>query len=1089
MNDIKHNNLRVRFLVIICMLFVQLSYGQLSNFDLTVVSTNETCSGNGGLTFTTANTTAGATIVYTIFKLPNTTNPISTQSTNTLGGLVAATYLVIATQTLGNDSGIQQQNITITSSIVPLTFQLIGTPGVCQNGSITVQVLTGTAATYQILSGPVIVGSQTSNVFNLLPPGTYQIRVNDICGEGVVQNYTIAGSTPGMAIGAGLFPDAKLPACDGITIQHQLSAPTGTVLAYPLLVEYTIFPPSGAPIVITQTIPTGSPAANPLGNVIPFYAAQPYSYNIKITDGCGNIYTRNNNIVDRTLTVTLTSVPKECTKALNITPNNYFDSITVTFLSAPAGFDPLTFNGGHPGPFSQAPQYFNSTVPMPEGLYVVQITDECGRTATGQLQFTQDITVFPLSSTNRKGCDSNSGSVLLSSFNGSLVSVSIISAPAGYPVALPQDVSFNIATNGNFFMNSLPAGNYTFNTVDSCANQLNATVTVQGEQTTVNDVTITPNCSSFNLALHHVSNVATQSEQFWLQKLNTETNEWGNPQTGYSDGLMPSTANALILANNTTNVNLPYTGTFRILKTFDIYSNGQVFVSTCSKEIYDFEFTGVPKIDAVYSFSCSNNTTDVVVVASGLAPLTYRIISKDGAPFSVENGTSNLFEGLDPGIYGFQVEDSCGNRLGRFYDVTVPLALSITSSNLCDGQNGTLSVPALSFLNFQWWEGNNTANILSTSNSLAFAPFNAATDSGVYHVRLSYPNSNSCIDVVLDFTISTGLSNPNAGTGTDVSYCGNQGDIDLFTLLSGPHDTFGTWQEITTSGNLSNSIWDSSDVEPGIYQFMYTVNGLCNAVDDATINITIKILPETPTASVEQSVCATQNLHLFSTAIDNVTYQWTGPNGFTSNEQNPVIPSVSAANNGTYSVSVLPPGANACPSGTSSVEVAVNTSPNFTLQANCDNNVYTVTATPENNSFDPDAVTYSWTGPEGFTSNVNPILITGLPAGNYELTVTDANCFFTLGIDIGTTICTIPLGVSPNDDGDNDNFDLSGFDVEHLKIFNRYGMVVYERANYIDQWNGQDYLGHNLPGATYFYLIRLASGEAKSGWVYLIRKN
>jgi len=1071
------------------MLFAQVSYSQLSNFNLAVVPTNETCSGNGSLTFTTTNTTAGASMVYAIFKLPNTTNPISTQSTNTLGGLVAATYRVIATQTLGNDSGVQQQDVTITSSIVPLTFQLVGTSGICQNGSITVQILTGTAATYQILSGPVIVGPQASNVFNLLPPGAYQIRVNDICGEGVVQNYTVTGSTPGMTIGAGQFPNAKLPTCDSITIQHQLSAPTGTVLAYPLSVEYTIFPPSGSPIVMTQTIPTGSPIANPLGNVIPFYAAQPYSYNIRITDGCGNIYIRNNNIVDRTLTVTLTSVPKQCTKALNITPNNYFDTFTVTFLSAPAGFNPMAFNGAHPGPFSQPAQYFSNTVPLPEGLYVVQITDQCGRTATSQLQFTQDITVFPLSSTNRKGCDGGSGSVLLSSFNGSLVSVIITAAPAGYPAALPQDVSFNIATNGNFFMNSLPAGNYTFHTVDSCTNQLNAIVTIQGEQTTVNDVTITPNCSTFDLALHHVSNVATQSEQFWLQKLNPATGEWGNPATGYSDGLTPSNANALILANNTTNASLAYAGTFRIMKTFDIYNNGQVFVSTCSKEIYTFEFTGVPKIDAVYSFSCSNNTTDVVVVASGLAPLIYRIISKDGAPFSVENGTSNLFEGLAPGIYGFQVEDSCGNILNRLYDVTVPLILAITPSNLCDGQNGTLSVPAFSFLNFQWWEGNNTANILSTSNSLTFAPFNAVNDSGVYHVRLSYPNSNSCIDVVLDFTISTGLSTPNAGNGTDVSYCGNQGNIDLFTLLSAPHDTFGTWQEITTSGNLSGNIWDSSDVAPGVYQFKYTVNGLCNAVDDATVNITIKTLPETPTAFIEQSVCSTQDLHLLATTIDNVTYQWTGPNGFTSNEQNPVISNVSAADNGTYSVSVLPPGANACPSGTSSVEVAVNVSPNFSLLANCDNNVYTITATPESNSFDPTAVTYSWTGPEGFTSNGNPILITGLPAGNYELTVTNADCFFTLGIDITTTICTIPLGVSPNDDGDNDNFDLSGFDVNNLKIYNRYGMVVYEKKGYTDQWHGQDESGHELPSSTYYYLMRMETGEAKTGWVYLIRKN
>ena len=133
-------------------------------------------------------------------------------------------------------------------------------------------------------------------------------------------------------------------------------------------------------------------------------------------------------------------------------------------------------------------------------------------------------------------------------------------------------------------------------------------------------------------------------------------------------------------------------------------------------------------------------------------------------------------------------------------------------------------------------------------------------------------------------------------------------------------------------------------------------------------------------------------------------------------------------------------------------------------------------------------VTYSWTGPNNFTSSSNPIEITGEPRGMYYLTITDAfGCSKTNPIEALKTLCSIPKGLSPNGDGNNDSFDLSGYDVENLKIFNRYGMIVYEKNNYESEWNGQDYNGNLLPSATYYYQVKLETGEIETGWVYLQR--
>ena len=84
--------------------------------------------------------------------------------------------------------------------------------------------------------------------------------------------------------------------------------------------------------------------------------------------------------------------------------------------------------------------------------------------------------------------------------------------------------------------------------------------------------------------------------------------------------------------------------------------------------------------------------------------------------------------------------------------------------------------------------------------------------------------------------------------------------------------------------------------------------------------------------------------------------------------------------------------------------------------------------------------------------------------------------------------CMIPKGISPNNDGLNDSFDLDGFNVTKLSIFNRYGQEVYSRTNYTDEWFGQTNSGDELPTGTYFYSMERSNGESKTGWVYVNRQ-
>ncbi|PSG88207.1 fibronectin type III domain-containing protein [Aurantibacter aestuarii] len=93
---------------------------------------------------------------------------------------------------------------------------------------------------------------------------------------------------------------------------------------------------------------------------------------------------------------------------------------------------------------------------------------------------------------------------------------------------------------------------------------------------------------------------------------------------------------------------------------------------------------------------------------------------------------------------------------------------------------------------------------------------------------------------------------------------------------------------------------------------------------------------------------------------------------------------------------------------------------------------------------------------------------------SYETFTTDSNC-------------VIPQGISPNNDGLNDYFDLSWMDVDKISIYNRFGNEVYIKANYKKEWNGKDMNDNDLPTGTYFYVITMNGKDPVSGWVYINR--
>jgi len=82
--------------------------------------------------------------------------------------------------------------------------------------------------------------------------------------------------------------------------------------------------------------------------------------------------------------------------------------------------------------------------------------------------------------------------------------------------------------------------------------------------------------------------------------------------------------------------------------------------------------------------------------------------------------------------------------------------------------------------------------------------------------------------------------------------------------------------------------------------------------------------------------------------------------------------------------------------------------------------------------------------------------------------------------------CSYPKGITPNGDGDNDYLDLTYNNVYELKVYNRYGKLVYEHGKgYKRQWSGQDLSGKILPSGTYFLYIKTRNYEYQD-WIQLM---
>src|SRR5207237_8496689 len=92
----------------------------------------------------------------------------------------------------------------------------------------------------------------------------------------------------------------------------------------------------------------------------------------------------------------------------------------------------------------------------------------------------------------------------------------------------------------------------------------------------------------------------------------------------------------------------------------------------------------------------------------------------------------------------------------------------------------------------------------------------------------------------------------------------------------------------------------ATTADAGTYSVTITVNNCPSAA--GTTSVVVNATPATPAPSNGGPYCEGATISLSTPTVATATYFWTGPNGFTSAQQNPTRPSAATADAGTYSV-------------------------------------------------------------------------------------------------------------------------------------------------------------------------------------------
>jgi gliding motility-associated-like protein len=308
-----------------------------------------------------------------------------------------------------------------------------------------------------------------------------------------------------------------------------------------------------------------------------------------------------------------------------------------------------------------------------------------------------------------------------------------------------------------------------------------------------------------------------------------------------------------------------------------------------------------------------------------------------------------------------------------------PVASALNNGPVCEGKELSLTGGPSGMIAYSWTGPNGYSNatqspVVSTSATTAMAGLYSLTVTNSFGCQ----NTASTNAIVNSAPVATAANNGPVCVGSTLQLIG--GPIGMASYAwTGPNGFTSNIRSPIVSNNATLAM-------AGKYILTATNGNGCQ--DTASTRVYVYPVP-VPTANNNGPVCSGTQLRLTGGPDGMATYSWTGPDGFTSSLQSPVVSEAcTIAMSGIYTLIVT--NSAGC-QGTTTTSVIVNQSPLATASNNgpvCTGSLLTLRGGPAG------MTSYGWTGPDGFTSTLRSptvsLAATVEMAGVYLLTVTNA---------------------------------------------------------------------------------------------------
>jgi len=257
---------------------------------------------------------------------------------------------------------------------------------------------------------------------------------------------------------------------------------------------------------------------------------------------------------------------------------------------------------------------------------------------------------------------------------------------------------------------------------------------------------------------------------------------------------------------------------------------------------------------------------------------------------------------------------------------------------------------------------------------------NVGVTTVTYQIEDVNGNVNTC---TYDITVEDNIV-PSAicqGTTIFVNPDGGVYTLDPTEVDNGSSDNCGI-----ASMTVFPNTFNCSDVGSTVNVTLQVTDNSGNT-SSCVAAVNVQTIEFFPTFSI--GVCGNTDLNLFANAPAGMySFSWTGPNGFVSFDENPVIPNADPAYSGTFVVTIT--GQSGC-QATGAVTLTINSAANTPIATITDNNICTIDdIVIETQSYSGTMVTYSWyegvspTGTLLGTTQVPSYTIPNPAAGTYS---------------------------------------------------------------------------------------------------------